>query len=257
MTAAKSFRLYFPKTAAALAALFLVTACGSGLKRESTSAEGRYQYAQALEKEERYEEALLEYQEVKNKHPYSRFAVMAELAVADLHYKRESFIEAQGAYEVFKSLHPQHAQTDHVTFRLGMTFFNQLPSSIDRDLSLASRAILHFDEVMRKYPNSDFAKEAAEKRTEAKRMLAQKEFYIADFYFMKEKYGSALGRYERALKTYTGLGFDERALYGAAASSYRSGAMEKAQRYSEQLLGRFPDSDYARLIKEERKKYVQ
>lgn len=239
------------------ASLAVLWSCAAGPKLESNSAQGKFKYAQALIEDNRYEEALIELGEIKNKHPYSRFAVLSELAIADLHFKRESFIEAQGSYELFKSLHPKHEKSDHVVFYLAMSFFNQLPSTIDRDLSVAKRALYYFKEVADKYPASEFAKKALEKSILARKMLAEKEFYIADFYFYRANYLSALGRYENALKFYPGIGFDARALFGASASSYRSGAIEKGEEYYNKLTSRFPGSDYSKKAKEEKNKYVQ
>ena len=229
-------------------------ACGSGPTRSSNAAEDRYKYAQELAKNERYEEAIQEFQEVKNKHPYSRFAVEAELEIANLYFKRESFIEAQSAYEVFKSLHPQHAQSDLVTFRIGLSFFNQLPSSIDRDLSLAKKAIASFEEVARKYPQSAHAPEAAAKLLAAQAMLTEKEFYIADFYLKKKKYKSALARYERAMDDHSDK-LKDRALYGAVVCAMYVGAVDKGKKYFSELLERFPDSPYAKTARDERGKY--
>ena len=137
-----------------------------------------------------------------------------------------------------------------------MSFFNQLPSTIDRDLSVAKRAIYYFDLVTDKYTDSDYAPKAAEKRTEARKMLAQKDLYIADFYFKRKNYSSALGRYEETLKNFSGLGLDDRTLYGAVTSSYRSGAIEKGENYYRQLAGRFPGSNFLKKAKEEKKQHV-
>ncbi|MGE0634777.1 MAG: outer membrane protein assembly factor BamD [Pseudobdellovibrionaceae bacterium] len=149
------------------------SACSSSEKIPD-SAEGLFKHAQELEKDERFEEALARYQDVKNKHPYSRFATQSEMAIADIHFRREEYPEAQVAYQTFREFHPKHERIDYVTSQLGLSFFHQLPSTIDRDLTLAERAINYFDEVLLKYPKSEFAKCAAEKRAEYIKMLSEK-----------------------------------------------------------------------------------
>ncbi len=124
------------------------------------------------------------------------------LRIADIHFEREDFIEAQNGYQYFKELHPTHPRIDYVTYQLGMSFFNQLPSTIDRDLQLAQKAILYFDEVTTSHSTSSYAAKAKEYKEKAVKMLAEKENYIAHFYFICDKYGSALGRYEEIIKTY-------------------------------------------------------
>ena len=233
----------------AFSSVFL-TACSSKDKTADT-AEGAYAIAQDFDKEELWERAIARYQEVKNKYPYSKYATMAELAIADCHFKDESFPEAQVAYQAFKDLHPKHPQIDYVTHRLGMSFFKQLPATIDRDLTLATSAILYFDEVLEKYPNSEYFKEAREKREESYKMLAEKELYIAEFYFKREKYDSALTRYELLLKKYPKLGFDAKALSQAAISANRNGDLDRARKHLAELAKQFPGSSELTAAREE------
>lgn len=235
----------------ALCAL-MISACASTEQIDTSTAEGAYKLAERYEKDERFEEAVIKYTEVKNKHPYSRFALMAELKIADVQFTRESYIEAQYAYQTFKDLHPKHPQIDYVTYRLGLSYFNQLPSTIDRDLSLAEKAILYFDEVMAAYATSQYAKEAGEKKSLALKMLAEKEMYIAEFYFKKKQFGSALGRYETVLKTYANIdGMAPVALLGAARSAKETGDRDKVGRYVQTLISKFPQSNEAAKAKSE------
>lgn len=220
----------------------LLISCSSSDKK-SDEAEGAYAIAQEYDNEERWEEAIRRYQEIKNKFPYSKYATMSEMAMADAYFKQESFAEAQVAYQSFKDLHPKHPQSDYVTYRLAMSFFKQLPSTIDRDLGLAGSTILFFDEVINQYPKSTYVTEAREKKEETVKMLAGKEDYIAEFYFIREKYDSALTRYEGLLKKYSGYGFDAKALSRAAISAAKLGEVEKSKKYVAELAKRFPDSD--------------
>jgi outer membrane protein assembly factor BamD len=231
---------------------FTLFGCASTETIDTSTAEGAYKLAEEYEKDERFEESVGKYTDVKNKFPYSRFATQAELKIADVQFKRESFIEAQYAYQTFKELHPKHPQIDYVTFRLGLSYFSQLPSTIDRDLSLADKAILYFDEVMTSYPGSQFATEAQAKKNEALKMLAEKEIYIAQFYFKKKQYGSALGRFEAVLKNYSNVdGFSPPALLGAARSAKATGDRDKVLKYIKTLHTKFPQSDEAALAKNE------
>ena len=162
--------------------------------------------------------------------------------MADAYYKQESFPEAQVTYQTFKELHPKHANIDYVTFRLAMSFFMQLPETIDRDLALTASAILYFDELVVRYPNSTHVAEAKEKKTECLKKLASKEEYIADFYFIRKKYDSALNRYELLVKNYPNLGFEARALSRAAIAAARIGELDRAKSLVQKLRTQFPDS---------------
>lgn len=227
------------------------TGCTSSEKYDTSTAEGAFKQAEEFEKDERYEEAAAKFTDIKNKFPYSKLAIAAELKLADVQYKREAFIEAQSAYQLFKEFHPKHPQADYVTFRLAMSYFNQLPNSIDRDLSVADKAIIYFDEVLNSYSTSQFSEEARKHRIEAVKMLAQKELYVANFYVKRRKFDSALKRYEVVLKQYPNLGLDTQALYGAARSAIKSGEKERGQQYLKSLYSQFPNSDETRRAQHE------
>lgn len=233
---------------------FTLSGCSSVEKYDTSTPEGAFKLAEEYENDERYEESVAKYTDVKNKYPYSRFAVQAELKIADVQFKREAFVEAQFAYQTFKDLHPKHPQIDYVTFRLGLSFFNQLPSTIDRDLTLADKAILYFDEVMTSYPQSQYVVEAKEKKAAAQKMQAEKEIYIAEFYMKKKQYDSALGRYEGVVKTYSqggSVGFEPVALLGAVRAAKGAGDRDKLSRYVRLLLKQYPNSDEAQQARSE------
>lgn len=224
------------------AAMGLLLSGCSTTEKNSSTPEGAFAIAEEYDQGERYEEAIRRYTEVKNKFPYSNFATKAELAIADVYYKQESYAEAQVSYQMFKELHPTVPNADYVQFRIGMSYFNQLPTTIDRDLTQANDAILNLSEVIKKYPNSVHVGEAKEKRSAAIKMLAEKEEYIADFYFKRKIFDSALSRYEGLYNNYRGLGLDAKALSRAAICAQKTGDTPKAKKYTEVLAREFPGS---------------
>ncbi|MES3038495.1 MAG: outer membrane protein assembly factor BamD, partial [Bdellovibrionota bacterium] len=128
--------------------------CTSTEKNENTP-EGLFKQGQEFIKDERYDLAIQRFQDVKNKFPYSALATQSELEIADAYFKQESFAEAQIAYQGFRDLHPKHPKIDYVIYQLGMSYFKQLPSTNDRDLTLALDAIRNFQEVLSRFPTSE------------------------------------------------------------------------------------------------------
>jgi outer membrane protein assembly factor BamD len=237
-----------------LFAVISLAGCGSSAKKaDPATAEGAFALGEKYQKDDRFEEALAQFNQVKNKHPYSRYAVEAKLRIADIHYDREDWVEAENAYQVFKEMHPKHPKIDYATFRLAMSFYNQLPTTIDRDLILADKAISSFRETMQSFPSSEYAPQAKEYEAKALKMLAEKEAYIGNFYFVRKDYDSALGRFETLLAKYPGLGLDAMALARAAVSAYKIQDLGKARSYYEKLMASFPDSVEANEIKSELK----
>lgn len=227
--------------------IFFISACAN-FDTTSDTPEGLFKIAQEFEKADRAQVAIQKYNEVKNRFPYSSLATTAELAVADLYYKTESFAEAQVSYQNFRDLHPKHPKIDYVVFQIGMSFFEQLPETSDRDLTLANDAIYHFNEVIKSYPNSEYVGQAKVKREKAFEMLADKELYIADFYFKSKKYESALSRYESSLKKYPDVSSEPRALLGAAKSADKLNDTAKKDKYITELKNRFANSQEAKEV---------
>jgi outer membrane protein assembly factor BamD len=235
--------------------LHIVAGCSSVQVADPNSAEGMFKIAEELEKDDRYEEAITKFNELRNKHPYSRYSTEAELRVADIHYKKESYIESATAYQLFKDFHPKHPRSDYVTYRLAMSYFNQLPSTIDRDLSPASKAIQFFTEMEHSYSSSEFAKDSIDKKNDSLNMLAEKELYIANFYYIRDMYDSAFKRYESLLDKYSGRKFDEEAMYKAGVSAYESSDSENGKKYLSTVVEKFPNGSYTSNAKNALEKY--
>ena len=246
ITSVKSLKLFV----VSLMALGLLFSCASK-EKDLNTAEGLFAYAKEFQDAERYEVALTKYADVRNKFPYSSLATEAELAIADVHYMRESYPEAEVSYQNFRDLHPKHPKSDYVLYRIAMSYYMQLPETIDRDLSVGKDAIYHFSELVKIYPKSEFVVDSKTKRDEIFSRLGQKEIYIADFYLKQEKYSAALRRYESTLVKFPGLGFDPRAHFGAAKCAKQLSDSKKQEFHSQTLLAKYPNSDEARLLKSE------
>lgn len=227
-----------------LNSLIVYSGCSS-LDKKSDTPEGAFKIAEEFEKDDRYEEAIRRYKEVKNKFPYSQYAVKAELKVADVQFLSEEYVDAQISYQSFKELHPKHEQIDYVVFRSGLSIYNQLPSTIDRDLTLAKEVVETMDELLAKYPQSKHVKEATEYRAKTLKMMAEKEKYIADFYFKRSDWLAALGRYEDLYKKFPNSGFEPYALLRASQSAEKISESQKANAYLTLLKSKFPQSSEA------------
>ena len=228
---------------------FLFSGCVSYDNFDTSKAKGAFGMAQALENDERYEEALGQYQNLKNRFPYSKYAVAAELQIAEIQYKREAYPEAQGAYQLFKELHPKHPKIDYVTYRIGDSIFLQLPSSIDRDLSMAPGAIKEFEVLLRDYPKSEHADEARQRKQEVINMLADKELYISDFYFRTEEWLHSIVRFEKYLKDFPTHGRRPHAFYRAGKAAEKLGDETKRNSFFRKLISDYPESSEAKKAK--------
>mgnify|MGYP001766010390 CR=1 FL=1 len=174
--------------------------------------EGLYQKGAREYQEGRYKKAIESFQRVKERYPLHPMAIMAELGIADSHYSDKEYAEAEIAYGDFINLHPTNENLPYAMYQLGMCHFNQI-GSIDRDQTETIKAKKEFEKLVARYPDSKFALLAEQNILACRKKLAEKEFYVANFYFKMKKYKAALHRFEEIAKNYAGVGLDYKVDY--------------------------------------------
>ena len=192
-------------TAFVLIILLLIgglTGCGCLFgTREADTAEELAEKGMESFDDEDYYDALKAFTTLKERYPYSRYAILAELKVADAHFHRKEYAEAIAAYAEFLQLHPKNDAIPYVLYQIGECYYKQLLSE-DRDQTPTRQAISAFQRLLREHPNSTYANTAKERIQECRKLLAQHEFYVAKFYFKSKKYEAALLRFEGVLAGY-------------------------------------------------------
>ena len=151
--------------------------------------------------EEDYKDALKAFNTLKERYPYSQYAILAELKVADAHFYREEYPEAIGSYEDFVQLHPKNEAIPYVKYQIGLCYYKQM-LTIDRDQTPTRMAILSFERLLREHAESAYASEARKKINDCRKLLAEHDLYVGRFYYNSEYYKAALGRFEGVLTGY-------------------------------------------------------
>jgi len=157
--------------------------------------------AEAQLQRSRYEEARKDVQRLMNQYPESDLLAAARLTSARSLYLDRKYDEARAEYQRFLELHPQHERSDEAHYYLGMAYFRQADSP-DRDQTFSKKALEHFDVLLTQMPDSQYAPDVRDRRTQARRKLAEKEVYVGTFYFDRENYASAAGRFSALLAQY-------------------------------------------------------
>jgi outer membrane protein assembly factor BamD len=190
-----------------LVGFFLLSAGGCGWFSSSTKEEAE-QSADALIQEgldayqlKKYERATEAFQKLRDRFPYSPYAVLAELKLADSYYLNKDYELAATSYKEFEKMHPTNEVIAYVVFMQGMSYFKQMPT-IDRDQSKTMLAVQEFDRFIKGHPQSEYVTQAMINREEAQKNIVAHEFYIGEFYLKKKDYLAALGRFEGIMKQY-------------------------------------------------------
>src|SRR3954462_337599 len=198
----------------------------------SLTAKQNYEKGLAELKDENYPEAQKYFQFVKQKFPFSKFAVLAELAIADTQLARGNYTEAVDSYKAFIRLHPTHEKVEngYAAYRVGQCYFKDMPDDIwllppsyEKDQSAVNDALRELDDFRRKYPDSQYQKEAEPLRKEVLRRLVDHEVYIARFYLDRDKTKAAARRLEGAIKRYPGSGREPELLFALGQTYLQMG----------------------------------
>ena len=197
--------------------LFLLSGCASvkewfGLDSETErnaqelAFDGMDQYNSGW-----YKKSIESFEKLKDYYPFSKYAILAELKIADAHYKLEQYGDAIYAYESFESLHPRNEATPYVVYQIGMCYFDQL-SSPDRDQTPARKAIETFQRLLQQHPDSPYAARAREHINLCLKSMAESEFLVGVFYYKSEHYQGALERFKRVISRYPDVGIHQKAI---------------------------------------------
>jgi outer membrane protein assembly factor BamD len=152
-----------------------------------------------------YDDAADAFSRLKQRFPYSRFSLLAEIRLADAQYRNRKYKEAAYAYADFIRLHPRNQAVPYALYQLGMCWYNRI-STPDRDQSSAKKAARAFARLMKAFPKSIFAARAKGKLDMCLYNLAAHEFIVGNYYYDTGQYKAALGRFMYLLKHYPDTG---------------------------------------------------
>lgn len=152
-----------------------------------------------------YTGAVEAFQNVKDRYPYSRYAIKAELRVGDSHYEKEEYQEAYDAYDEFEKLHPTNKEIPYVIYRKGMCLFDQV-TTIDREQVHTRDAKKEFERLIKRYPRSDYANKARNNIRKCYIFLAEYELYVGRYYYDMKVYKAAIERFKYVVENYPDLG---------------------------------------------------
>jgi len=153
----------------------------------------------------RYKSAVEAFQNIKDRYPYSKYAIIAELKMADALYLQKEYDLAYEAYDEFEKLHPKNEDIPYVIYQKGMCQFVQI-KTIDREQDHTRNAQQEFERLVRRFPRDDYANRARRHIRKCLIFLAEYELYVGHYYFKRGYYQAALGRYLYIMENYPDMG---------------------------------------------------
>jgi outer membrane protein assembly factor BamD len=183
------------------------------------------------------------FEEVERQHPYSQWATRAQLMSAYAFYEANNYDEAIAAAERFVELHPGHEDVPYAYYLIGISYYEQI-SDVGRDQKMTERALEAFDELVRRFPDSRYARDGELKADLARDHLAGKEMSIGRYYLRRGQYLAAINRFRSVVERYQTTTHVPEALHRLTEAYLALGLEQEAQKNAAVLGYNFPSSEW-------------
>ena len=193
--------------------------------------------------QQEYKAAAKGFEEVDRQHPYSVWATKAEIMAAFAYYQSNKYDEAIIALDRFIQLHPGHRDIPYAYYLKALCYYEQI-SDIGRDQRITQQALDALAEVVKRFPESPYARDARLKVELAIDHLAGKEMAVGRYYQANSQYIGAINRYRVVIERYQTTTHVPEALHRLVESYLSLGVKSEAQEAAAVLGYNFPGSDW-------------
>ena len=187
--------------------------------------------------------ASKKFEEVDRQHPYSDLARKSLLMSAYAFYTANDYDSCIGAATRYVTLHPGSPDAAYAQFLIAASHYDQIPD-VTRDQGRTEKAVAALEEVVRKYPSSEYAVSAKSKLEGARDQLAGREMNIGRYNMQKRNYTGAINRFKTVVTQYQTTRHVEEALARLTEAYMAIGIVTEAQTAAAVLGHNFPDSPW-------------
>jgi outer membrane protein assembly factor BamD len=185
--------------------------------------------------------ASKKFEEVDRQHPYSDWARKSLLMSSYAFYQAGDYDSCIGAATRYVTLHPGSPDAAYAQYLIAASHYDQIPD-VTRDQGRTEKAIAALEEVVRKYPTSEYAVSAKSKLEAARDQLAGREMNVGRYYMQQRNYTAAINRFKTVVTQYQTTRHVEEALARLTEAYMAIGIVSEAQTAAAVLGHNFPDS---------------
>jgi outer membrane protein assembly factor BamD len=231
------------------ASMLMLTGCESTeetaekLAEKNETIEALYNKAFDTFNRKAYKIAIEEFEEVERQHPYSEWAARAQVMAAYSAYRAGQFDDAVVILDRFVKLHPTHASAPYAYYLMGLSYYTQI-SDIGRDQKMTEKARSALRDVVERFPETDYARDAKLKLDLTDDHLAGKEMEIGRYYLKRQDYSAAVNRFKFVIDNYQTTSHTAEALHRMVECYLRLGVVGEAKKYAAVLGYNYPGSDW-------------
>ena len=187
------------------------------------------------------EKAAPQFEEVERQHPYSDLAVRAQIMAAWSFYQDNNYPRAIASLERFIELNPADNMVEYAYYLKALSYYEQIVD-VERDAEMTLLALNAFDDLLMRYPDGIYSRDARLKADLARSHLAGKEMAVGRFYAERGYYAAALRRFERVVRDHQTSNQVPEALYRMVESYLALGVVDEADRVGSVAVYNYPDS---------------
>jgi outer membrane protein assembly factor BamD len=207
------------------------------------SAASIYQEGEALLNDGEPIQAAETFEELERVHPYSEWSKRAMIMAAYGFYQGQAFDRAIAAAQRYIDFFPADPDAAYAQYLIGMSHYDQI-MDVERDQGETRSALQELEQVVRRYPGSDYAREARLKIDLARDQIAGQEMLVGRYYLGQGNYVAAINRFKRVLTLYQTTSQAPEALH-RLVEAYLSLGVESEARTAAAVLGyNFPGSEW-------------
>ncbi len=238
-----------PARLLAIAFAFVLAGCQTvGLGGEDDSYVERsvgdlYNEAADSLEAKRYKSAASQFEEVERQHPYSQWAQRSVLMSAYAYYAHAEYESAIAAAERYMALHPGSNDASYAQYLVASSYYDQI-ADIRRDQDITRRALVEFNNLVQRYPRSDYARDAKLKIDLARDHLAGMEMNIGLYYLKEKAFVAAINRFKVVVTDYQTTTHVEEALARLAEAYMALGVASEAQTAAAILGHNYPGGQW-------------
>jgi outer membrane protein assembly factor BamD len=234
-----------PWLCALAACLLLLSACGSDDEEEYAERPVEELYNLAMDELTQGDPAAAarNFDEVERQHPYSIWARRAQIMAAYSYYLVNRYDDAILAAQRFVQLHPGNPDVPYAQYLIASCYYEQI-TDVGRDQKMTQRALDALKEIVDRYPNSEYSRDARLKMDLAHDHLAGKEMAIGRYYEKRGQYVAAINRYRTVIDHFQTTTHVPEALHRLTESYLALGVVEEAQATAAVLGHNFPGSEW-------------
>jgi outer membrane protein assembly factor BamD len=193
----------------------------------------------------RMKEAIAKFEAVDRQHPYSEFARKSMVMSAFANYRQGAYEDAINTGRRYVSLYPSTDDAAYAQYIVGLSYFRQI-RDVTQDQVEARRTIEAMDEVITRWPDSEYVEDAKAKKRFARDQLAGKEMQIGRYYLERREYVAGIKRFRLVVEAFSDTRHVEEALARLTEAYFAMGLASEAQTAAAVLGHNYPDSQWYR-----------